>query len=157
MTSSRQIKLSPALRVCAALWLLVWLAASASCSAESLFGLAESGAGHHSHRAAHHHDDVAPSHEDSGHTHDSDQGGDHQESCCTSLQTVAQFVNAPVLTKPDFGQSASLDFLWLARALTFVQPEAAPSPRRALERDWVFTHELCPGPAHLGLAPPVLA
>ena len=156
MTGSRKTKLSPALRTGAAMWLVVWVAAFGFCSLESMVGHAESGAGHHSRQAAHHHDDATPPHEDSGHSHDSDQGDDHGNACCTSLKAVPQFANSTALTKPDFGKPLSLSFLWLAQALTLVQPEA-PSLRQMREDQWVFTPEVCLGSAHRSHAPPVFA
>ena len=151
MTHSRQRKSSLALRLCALVSLLVWVAASGFCSVESLFGHAE----HHAHGAAQHEHDAAPASADSDHhSHDSDKNGGDEHSCCASLAAAVPSAEQTVLSKPDFGKLLSFNFLWLAQALTFVQPEA-PILRQPPDREWVFTPEVCLGPAFRSHAPPL--
>jgi hypothetical protein len=154
MTCSRQRKLKPVLRICASLMVLIWIVASGFCSAEPLLGHAESGGEHHSNQAAHHEDEAAPSSTDAGQSHDSDQHKDGEHSCCASLKATPQFGGSANLTKFDFAKSFSLNSLWLAQALTFVQPEV-PFSRQPPGREWVFTPEVCLGPAFRSHAPPL--
>lgn len=154
MICSQQRRLSPMLRICAAFMLLVWVAASGFCSAEPLFARAKSGE-QDSDKTAHHQNEAVPSSTDSGHSHDSDNHDDGEHSCCSSLTAAAPSANPTVLTKPDFGKLLSLNFLWLAQALTFVQPEA-PISRQPPDREWVFTPEVCLGPAFRSHAPPLV-
>lgn len=153
MTHSRQRKSSLALRLCAVVSLLVWIAASGFCSVESLFGHAE----HHAHGAAQHEHDTAPASADSDHhSHDSGKHDGDEHSCCASLIATSPSVNSIVLTKPDFGKLLPLGSFWLTQVLTFVQPEA-PISRQARHREWVFTPEVSLGPAFRSHAPPVSA
>ena len=154
MICSRQHSLKPVLRICAALLLLVWLGATGFCSTERLFGHAESGDEHDSDQTAHHQQDATSAPVDSDHSHDSDKHDGDGHSCCTSLKAIPQFVKSALLTKPDFGKPLSLSFHWLAQALTPVQQQA-PSPRQARPREWVFTPEVCLGPAFRSHAPPL--
>lgn len=154
MTCSRQRKLKPVLRICAALMVLVWIVASGFCSAESLLGHPELGGEHHSNQAAHHEDEAAPSSTDADHSHDSDQHKDGDHSCCASLKATPQSGGSANLTKLDFPKSFSLSFLWLAQALTSVCPEVSVL-RQPPGRKWVFTPEVCLGPAFRSHAPPL--
>ncbi len=151
MTHSRQRKSSLALRLCAVASLLVWVAASGFCSMESLVG-----ADHHADGAAQHEHYAAPASADSDHhSHDSDKNGGDKDSCCSSLTAAAPSAHQTLLTKPDFGKLLSHNFLWLAQALTFVQPEA-PITRQAQHREFIFTPEVCLGPAFRSHAPPLV-
>ena len=153
MICSQQRRLNPMLRICAALMVLVWVAASGFCSVESFFGHAE----HNSNSLAHHENDTAASTADSDHhSHDSDKNGSEEHSCCATLTAASPSVNSAILAKPDFGKLLSLNFLWLAQALTFVQPEV-PISRQPPDREWVFTPEICLGPAFRSHAPPLAA
>ena len=155
MRHARQPILRPALRLWAALSVLVWIAASAQCAMEPLIGSFHTGASHHTASAAHDHhgDEAVPAHQETGHSHDSDRNGDHGDSCCTSLKAVLSNTTSVQLTQPDFGQLFAFNPLWLAQALTPVEPETSP-PRQAKNREWVFTPEVCLGPAHRSHAPP---
>ena len=152
--SSRRTILSPLLRWVAGATLLVWIAASGFCSVEHFFGNAESSAEHNSDKAAHHQNDAAPSSANADHSHDSDKHDGDEKSCCSSLTATPQSGGFVSLAKPDFGKLLSLDVIWLARTLTFVQPDA-PSPRQARPREWVFTPEVFLGPAFRSHAPPL--
>lgn len=151
MKYSRQRKSSLAFRLCAVASLLVWVAASGFCSVESLFGHDE----HHAHGAAQHEHDAAPASADSDHhSHDSDKNDGDEHSCCASLAAAVPSAQQPVLTKPDFGKLLPFNFLWLAQALTVVQPEA-PISRQTQHREFIFTPEVCLGPAFRSHAPPL--
>ena len=139
MICSQQHRLKTVLRICAALMLLVWVAASGFCSVEHLLGHAES--------------DAAPTSANTSHSHDSDKHDDGDHTCCDSLKATPQLGGSIVLNHPDFGKLLSADFLSLALTLTFVQPEA-PVLRQPPSREWVFTPKVYLGPAHRSLAPP---
>jgi len=153
MICSQQRTLNPMLRICAALMLLVWIAASGFCSAEPLFAHAKSGE-QESDKTAHHQNEAVPSSTDSGHSHDSDKHDDGEHSCCDSLKATPQFASSGISTKPDFGKLFALAPLWLIQALTFVQPEVSV-PRQPPDREWVFTPKMCLGPALRSHAPPL--
>ncbi len=158
MSCLRQRKLNPAFRTCAAAMVLVWLAATGLCSLDSQFGHVESGGGQHVERDVRHEDEAVPSSAESGHSHDSDKNrnsGD-ERSCCASLKATPQFASSMLLTKPDFGKSLSFGFLSLTQMRTFLEREA-PCSRQPPERKWVFTLEVCLGPAFRSLAPPLLS
>ena len=155
MRASRHHQLKPALRGCAVLVLLLWVAAVTFCSLESLVNHSEPGSGGHAHAVAHHDHDRTSADGVPGHPHDSDPSDDQQDACCTTLKAVPQLASSTAVAKPDFGKSVSLSFLWAVQAFTFVQPEPA-SLRQASPPEWVFTPEVCLGPAFRSLAPPVL-
>lgn len=140
MICSQQRRLKPVLRICAALMMLVWIAATGFCSVEHFFGHAES--------------EVASASATADHSHDSDKHDDSEHSCCDSLKATAQLGGSTVLNHPDFGKLFSPDFLLFAQTLTFVQPEA-PVSRQPPNRQWVFTPEVCLGPAFRSHAPPL--
>jgi hypothetical protein len=151
MTHSRQRKSSLALRLCAVVSLLVWVAASGFCSVESLIG-----ADHHADGAVQHEHDAAPASADSDHhSHDSDKNSGDEHACCSSLTAAAPSAHQTILTKPDFGKLLSFNLLWLSQALTFVQSEA-PISRQPPHREFIFTPEVCLGPAFRSHAPPLV-
>jgi len=154
MIYSRQCKLKPVLRVFAALTVLVWIAATGFCSAETLLGCAGSGSDHHIGQIADHQDEADHSSTDGSHSHDSDQHKDGEHSCCSSLKTTAQPVGSDRLSRPDFAKTVSLDLLWLTQALTLDQPEV-PFSRQPPDREFVLTPELRLGPAFRSHAPPL--
>lgn len=150
MANSRQPKPRPALRLCAAFCVLIWLAAVSYCSLETFIGHAEAG-DHHAAQAATH--ASAESHDKSDHSHDSDKNGNSQDTCCDSLNATPQHGSSLVLLKPDLGKLPSFSFLWMATALTLDAPE--PAPRQAQHPVWIFTPEVCLGPAFRSHAPPL--
>jgi hypothetical protein len=100
--------------------------------------------------ASHHHDGAAP------------QGcaGNNgcKEQCCCSA-TIQAFVQTPpafVITKTVSQPVLNLSLLCAARQHVFAAPPSE-TLRRAKPRDWVFTPEVCLGPAFHSLAPPCLA
>jgi len=139
MICSQQRRFQPLLRICAALLLFVWIAASGQCSVEHFFSHTESAA--------------TPASATASHSHDSDKHDDSDHTCCDSLKATPQLGGSIVLNHPDFGKLLSADFLSLAQTLNFVQPEA-PVLRQPLNRERVFTPEVYLGPAFHSLAPP---
>jgi hypothetical protein len=135
---------------------LVWITATGLCSAEHLIRHAESAGASDSGPAVEHHD-AAPSDADSGHSHDSGKHDGDRHSCCDSPKILPQSAQSGLLAKPDLGKAFSLSAIWLTQALTRVEAHTTFSVRHAAERDWVFTHEVCLGPAHRSHAPPVFA
>ena len=152
MICSQQRRLKPMFRIYAAVMVLVWVAASWFCSEEPLFVHPKSFE-RDSDKTAHHQDEAVPSSTDSDHSHDSDKHDDGEHSCCDSLKATPQFASSGIFTKPDFGKPFTLNPLWLIQALTFVQPEVSVS-RQPPNREWVFTPEVCLGPAFRSHAPP---
>ncbi len=142
MNCSRKRKLKPVLRICAALSLLVWLAAIIACSTECR-------GDSHSESAM---DQVASS---SSQSHDSDKHDSHDDSICVSLHSICPTSPSPVLAKPDFGLAFTLDFISAAQLIAPTQLEATVSCQPP-DLDKVFTPEVCLGPAFHSLAPPVL-
>ena len=168
--TSRKPQLPVAVRLVAAACVALWLMAVSACDLEhSLeFNHHQSsdidGSGH-SHEAAARRDDADSSdgdgdqHEDhhsldaAGHSHESH---DHQEgSCCSTLKAslpAAQtfFFNKPVFHPlQSFSVTPEVDASWLASS-------EDRSDRQAKRRDRRGTPELCLGPAHRALAPPLL-
>lgn len=167
----RQPKLSPALRVIAASCIGLWLLTSSYCSFEHLLGdghhQAEADAsetiahqdGEHSQEAeaAEHADGEANS------SHDSDQcppdshphnGGD--DACCASLIASALIATPSVISGPDLKPLNLFCTAFQARDPMLAAAEDKLE-RQAKDFDWVFTPEVCLGPAHRSHAPPALA
>ena len=63
--------------------------------------------------------------------------------------------DAPTLVAPQLHTLYLLPSMALALNATEVQPKA-PFSRQAWTRDWVFTPEVCLGPAFRSLAPPFI-
>jgi hypothetical protein len=72
---------------------------------------------------------------------------------CSTLKTMLAGGDAPTLVAPQFHTLYLLTPMTLALDATEVQPKAFFS-RQARTRDWVFTPEVCLGPAFRCLAPP---
>ena len=136
-------RLGPGWRICAALLALVWISAFAICSTDCLGGHFDSD---HAARAA----QTEPAH---GHS-DSDKHREHDDSFCVALHSVFLSSASPTLTKPDFGLAFTQDFAFKIPSIPLHPPEAAIS-RRPPEREWVFTPEVCLGPAFRSHAPPL--
>ncbi len=142
-------KLKPILRISAAVWLFVWVAAVAICSAEPLIG--------------HSHSEISPEtvhvethHDNDSHQDNNSSGKSHDDPFCQALKTVSSTSHSAILTKPDFGVIASLNFLWLSQASTFVQPEIQ-NLRQSPDRVPMDTHEVYLGSAIFSHAPPLVA
>ena len=149
---SRQTTFSPLLRSFAAGALFVWLTAQALCFAHCNFGVGHGSSEQPSCHAS------APSqgHHDDG---DSSSPAHHESSAsaaCSTLKTALLDSGATVLVQPNFHLLYTLAPVALALNATAVEPTASFS-RQARLRDWVFTPEVCLGPAFRSLAPPFLS
>jgi hypothetical protein len=165
MNASRQPKLRMSLRIWAVVSLLAWLGASVFCAGDALLGHPHGdGEGGHATAAGQprlHHagtalTDSAASH---SHSHDSDKSdgddGHDEDSCCSTLKCVPQAAGSFILSTLDFAKFAYFHFAFLSQTPALSEPENGP-PRQASPRNWVFTPEVCLGPAFRSLAPPSL-
>ena len=166
--SSRLPMRHPALRVIAAGCIVLWLMASSYCSIEHLFaGEHDSqGRGHdaevanadsHADDAGRtaHRQDAAQSHDGEKDGQDSHPHDDQDDVCCSTLHATAQTPQQLTFGKPIVQPVAFLGVLLDARELFSTTPERQ-FDRYAKSREWVFTPEVCLGPAFRSLAPPVL-
>ena len=143
--ASRRTPLNPLLRLLAAGTLVCWLGALALCSTECFEGDSDHHAGQK---------EIAASHSDAQPTPDSENHSGHDDSVCDSLKTLVPTAHNNILSKPDFG-FCFLSFVSLPQALTVAENETLVS-RQPPDREFVFTPEVCLGPAFRSLAPPVL-
>ena len=149
---SRQKTFSPLLRSFAAGALLVWVAAQVFCFAHCNFGVGHGSSEQPSCHAS------APS---QGHHEDGDSSGPaHQDSsasaACSTLKSALVGSSSAALVQPDFHLLYALAPLALTLNVTVMEP-TADLFRQAQAREWVFTPEVCLGPAHRSHAPPVLS
>ena len=162
----RQPTLPLALRIIAAGCVLLWLAGVSACNLATLFccdshgddviALTDEGPPHrkhvaatpHAHGAEAHHSDDAEGQSHGSHKHES-----KEESCCSTLKAVVQTADRVVFSKPAFHPDPFLCVLQEAHAASLPLLEN-PLDCQAKGRDWVFTPEVCLGPAHRSLAPP---
>jgi hypothetical protein len=147
MKHSKQTILNPLVQLLAAGAVFVWLAASGFCAFDTLIGHAEANAGHIVEKAASTHHDSAP-------TQDSDRHDGHGRSCCSSLQAAESALQSVVFEKPDFGRINILLSGWSTLLFTLSERQETFSSKTP-ERKWVFTPEVCLGPAFRSLAPPL--
>ena len=148
---SRQTKLRPLLRSFAAVALVVWLAAQALCMAHCNFGACHG----KSERASCH--DATPSQSH----HDEDfpapaQGESSATATCLTLKSALVSGSGPTPVPPALHLLYTLASSALTLDVSAAQLEASFS-RQAWRRDWVFTPEVCLGPAHRSHAPPSLS
>ena len=144
----RQTTLSPWLRSLAALALLVFIVAQAFCFAHCNFGASmtmteKSSAGH-----------AAASKPMAGGSCCPKPHGNSEGAVCVTLKSALVSSDATTLVQPDFQLLHTPAPLTLD--MTAVEPTASFS-RQAKLRDWVFTPEVCLGPAFRSLAPPFVA
>jgi len=143
----RETRLNPFFRSVAAATLCVWLAALLLCAAHCDFGVCH---GDEEHPACHgsgpsqsHHDDgdsPAPAHDDSSTT-----------AACLTLKYALVSGSSPMLVPTE------LHVLYTVPPLALDVSAAEPASlhsRHAKSRDWVFTPEVCLGPALRSHAPP---
>ena len=142
MSCARQYRIRPMLRICAAVSLVIWIFAFTFCSSECLIG----------HSDADHTEQASAANGQ----HDSDKHDTHDDSFCISLHSFAPCSTSTVLVKPDFHLAYTLDFVSTARFVATDETET-PRFRHARWREWVFTPEVCLGPAFHSLAPPFVA
>lgn len=148
MRRAKRTTLNPLVRLMAAGAVVVWLAASGFCALETLVGCAheEANAGQVVLQAGPAHHDPAP-------PQDSDSHHGHERSCCTSLQTAEWALHSVFLLAPDFGQIRALLYVWSSPLFTPAD-RAETFSRQTPDREWVFTPEVCLGPAFRSHAPP---
>ena len=134
------------MRFCAGVALVTWLGALWLCSSECV---AED-----SHSDASHHEQAVSSHHAGGEPADSDGHRSHSDSFCDSIKSVLHAQNGSLVFKPDFG----LAFILSIQASLAPAPAESEMPvsRPAKPRFWVFTPEVCLGPAFRSLAPPLV-
>ena len=148
--SLRQTKFRPWIRVIAGATLFAWLGALALCQTECC-----SGDEHQSASADHHHADATPH----SHSHDQDHGnapGSQKESSfCLSLNSVLHTSSAISISKAALQPLYELPFAPATIGDT-ASAFACQHFRQGRPRDWVFTPEVCLGPAFRSLAPPIL-
>jgi hypothetical protein len=151
--------------------MVLWFLAVSYCSIEQLFGdahdHAEAGV---SKTVAHHDSDpsqeaeaVEQAHREASHSHnsgqpshDSHRHNDGDNSCCSTLIATAQITKPFVIAKPILQPLNSLSTVLQACDPMLAAPQDKPESQ-AKSRDWIFTPEVCLGPAHRSLAPPSLA
>ena len=170
MTAPRQPQISATLRIvagaCAVLWLVGPLLCGAGriseCEGHDQVGAGEAGPAHHqdiapaheheqSHDAAqaHHHDDGEAQHE-----HGSEGKKDCDEKlCCSSMQALLPTAQ-PIIIANSLSQQLFVVCLLNAAVENALAASNCESVRQAPPPDWVFTPEVCHGPAHRSLAPP---
>jgi hypothetical protein len=73
--------------------------------------------------------------------------------CCSTIQALVVTPTLIVIARPVTTPALIISLLWAAREHEFTAP-ATEAMRQARPRDWVFTPELCLGPALHSLAPP---
>jgi hypothetical protein len=146
---SRQRKLRPVFRWLTAVTLFVWLGAQALCQTQCLFEdcHGESNNGHHASEigAGHHADEHDP------------QPGDPQdntEAACLTLKSALTSGGALTFVAPQFPVLYTLAPLAVLDAADLrLAANTSPESRG---HEWVFTPEVCLGPAYRSHAPPSL-
>lgn len=174
--TSRQPKVSAAIRAGAALCVFVWVTGFAVCNLDRLCQCSGHGASGHSHEAVaahehgyshdagHHHDDgEAHQHATASHQHEDGaaqgDGGCHgkkrgdKEVCCSTIQALVVSPTPIVIAKPVTQPALLISLLCAAREHALTAP-ACGEFRQARSRDWVFAPAVCLGPALHSLAPP---
>ena len=152
MMRSRQTTFSPLLRSFAAGVLLVWVAAQVLCFAHCNFGVGHGS----SEQPSCHASAPSPAHHEDG---DSSGPAHHDSSAsaaCSTLKSALVGSGSVALVQPDFHLLYTLAPVALMLDMTAAAP-TSPSSRQAKARDWVFTPEVCLGPAHRSHAPPFLS
>lgn len=143
----RQTTLSPLLRSLAALALMVFVVAQAMCFVHCNFG---GGHGDKAQPSCHGSPQHAASHDGDN---DSAPSAPSPTTACSTLETMLAGGDAPTLTAFQTHTLYLLAPVALALDATEIQPDASFS-RQVWTRDWVFTPEVCLGPAFRSLAPP---
>ena len=149
--NSRPKVLAPWLRWAAAVTLLCWIAAASLCTAHCAGFCGHGDAGQPSCHAA------AASHHDDDGDHPSDPA--HHDSSPTALCLALKAALPNLDTGAHFPPNSAL--LHLFAPPTFAVDATSPDRiendlRQARAREWVFTPEVCLGPACRSLAPPFL-
>ena len=170
MASPRQLKLSATLRIVAGACAVLWFVGPLLCGA----GRISKCEGHHKvcagQAAPTHAHDIAPAHEheqshDAAQAHHHDDGEAQHEHgskdkkscdekiCCSSMQAIVPTAK-PILIANSLSQQLFVVCLLNAAGENVLAASNCEPIRQAPPPDWVFTPELCLGPAHRSLAPP---
>ena len=172
----RQPKLPLALRIIAAGCVVLWLAGVSACNLEALFCCPSHGSETAAHKDHEHSHDTQEAVAGTNHEHDADADHSHnveahhsadaegrshnshkceskEGSCCSTLKAVVPTARAILFNKPAFHPIPFLGVLLDKHAASLALSQNSPN-RQAKPRDWVFTPEVCLGPAHRSLAPP---
>ena len=159
----RQPKLPLALRIIAAGCVVLWLAGVSACALETLFCCDSHGNEavaptdkRHSHREHGAAAKAHPSHDAEGHSDGSHNHKSREDSCCSTLKAVVETAKPVVFSRLAFHPIPSLCVLLETHTASLALSKNPPN-RQAKSRDWVFTPEVCLGPAFRSLAPPSLA
>lgn len=140
--------LSPWFRWFAAVTLVTWIGTQALCQAHCLFdgcqGESDDADQHTTAAVAHPDEGTAPqpSHQDHG-----------EDASCLTLKSALTSNATASLVTPAFSFLYALAPFTLAMDVTATGPDASLS-RQARPREWVFTPEVCLGPAFRSHAPP---
>ena len=148
--SLRKATLNPFVRWFAAVTLVAWIGAQVSCQTHCLFGGChdesdDAGCGPTAAATSHHGDDdhaPQPGHHDSG-----------PDTFCLTLKSALASDGASPLVTPHFALFSTLAPFTNASDATDVE-SVSPFFRQARLREWVFTPEVCLGPAFRSHAPP---
>lgn len=165
--SLKKPKLRPLLRVTAAGCVLVWLSASSYCSIEHLFartpdshqrgstvGVTSANSCHGKGRqASREAGQAAKSQDRDRNGHDSKPDDDQGGACCSTLHPTAQAPQQPLQLSP----FQTYAFPGAASGMSELVSEVPHNlfDRQSRCREWVFTPEVCLGPAFRSHAPPV--
>ena len=143
---------SPLRRSFAAAALVVWVVAQAFCFAHCNFGVSHGDSESASCLGP------APSqaHHEGGGSCCPTQGDKQGGIVCTSLKSALTGSGSTALVQPDLHLLYELAPFALALDAMATKP-AGLCFRQAQPRDWVFTPEVCLGPAHRSHAPPFLS
>ena len=163
----RRTKLPLVPRIIAAGCVLVWLTGISACNLEALTCCDSHGnetKAHSDHEnsedatdadAGSNHAHDADSPETDGHSHDSHKHDSKEGSCCSTLKAVVQTAKPVVFAKPVPHFNSLFCVLLETHAALPALSDNVPS-RQPKDGDWVFTPEVCLGPAHRSLAPPAI-
>ena len=147
---------SPVHRWFAAMTLLVWIGAQALCQSHCLLEACGNESDAVDHHATDHATDVSKSHHGDEHSSPpGDQDNSGESSACQTLKTALTGSGSPPLVATHFPLLYALAPVALPLDATATEPLASFS-RQARLREWVFTPEVCLGPAFHSHAPPVL-
>ena len=147
--SSRQTTLNPFVRWFATVTLVAWIGAQTLCQAQCLFGACHGESDdvscHATAAATSHHEDEhapEPSHQDSS-----------SDASCLTIKSALTSNGTLSLITPQFSLLYTLAPIALSLDAMAIEPVASLS-RQARLREWVFTPEVCLGPAFRSNAPP---
>ena len=166
------------LRITAGTCALLWLVGIVACGIQRVCTCAIHEIASAAHASPVHEHDAAPAHEQ-GHSPDAEHhldaevcqdatAPDHHDGAapqpcagkngckcgCSTIQALTMTMTPVVISKPVSQPVLNFSLLCAAPQHVFAAPPSE-TLRRAKPRDWVFTPEVCLGPAFHSLAPPV--